>query len=87
MTSKGSPCSAGCMLIDRNNWDNFIGLFDTDAQRGNKVGITISRTHAQPVISKYTARQLPFLNKNFFINQPDNTRVAIPIYLNLKMKK
>jgi hypothetical protein len=87
MTSKGSPCSAGCMLVDRNNWDNFIGLFNTDAQRNNTVGVTISRTYAQPVISKYTAPQLPYLNKSYFINQPDNTRVAIPIYLDLKMKK
>lgn len=87
LTSKGNPCSAGCMLVDRNNWGNFIGLFNTDAQRNNTVGVTISRTYAQPIISKYTALQLPYLNKTYFINQPDNTRVAIPIYLQLKMKE
>src|SRR5690606_29088685 len=87
MTRSGSPISAGYSLIDLNSWDNFIGLFDNDAQRNYVIGVTMSRTYAQPVISKYTAPQLPYLNKSYFINQPDKSRVAIPIYLQLKMKK
>ena len=86
MTSSNKPISASCSLIDLNSWDEFIGLFDNDAQRNNVVGVTMSRTYSKPVISKYTAPELPYLNKPFFIHESDKTSVAIPVYLQLKLK-
>jgi len=62
MTSSGSPVSAGCLLIDRNNWSNFIGIFDTNEQRTNTVSVTVSRSMATPV----NANRLPAFN--FFMN-------------------
>jgi RHS repeat-associated protein len=76
--SKGRPCSAGCMLVDRNNWDNFIGLFDTDNQRDNPVGVTISRTYANPVISVYSTSPI-FLQDDSYLIQRDATRVVLPL--------
>jgi len=87
MTWGGDPCSAGCMLVDKNNWSTFIALFDNATQRSNSVGVTISRTYTQPVISKYTASQLPFFNKSYYFIKPDATRVYIPTYFDLKTKK
>ncbi|GHT41673.1 hypothetical protein FACS189437_08870 [Bacteroidia bacterium] len=56
-----TPISAGCLLIDRNNWSNFIGIFDTNEQRSNTVSVTLSRTFSAPV----NANRLPAFN---FIN-------------------
>lgn len=43
-----NPISAGCLLIDRNSWSDFIGIFNTDAQRNNTISVTVSRTMATP---------------------------------------
>jgi RHS repeat-associated protein len=48
--SRGNAYSAGCFLIDINNWDSFIGKFDNPTQRRNTVGIINSRTHPRPVL-------------------------------------
>ena len=65
MTQSGNPVSAGCMLIDRNNWDSFIGIFDTTTQQNNRVSVTISRTYATPLNQNRTtmpiAPSLPFV--------------------------
>lgn len=45
---KGNPVSAGCLLIDRNRWDEFITLFNNDSQRNNTVGVIVSRSLASP---------------------------------------
>jgi RHS repeat-associated protein len=58
MTRSGSPISAGCLLIDRNNWDNFIGIFDTETQRANTVSVTVSRSMATPA----NVNRLPAFN-------------------------
>jgi hypothetical protein len=58
MTNSGSPISAGCSLIDINNWSAFIGIFNTNAQRSNNIGVTMSRTYAQPLISIYSGKPL-----------------------------
>jgi RHS repeat-associated protein len=54
--------SEGCLLIDRNNWSSFIGIFDTDAQRSNTVSVTVSRSMATPT----NVNRLPAFN--FFMN-------------------
>jgi RHS repeat-associated protein len=49
MTTSGDPISAGCLLIDRNNWSDFIGIFDTNAQKSNTVSVTVARNMSAPV--------------------------------------
>ncbi len=58
LTRSGSAVSQGCLLIDRNNWSNFIGNFNTDTQRANTVSVTVSRSLATPV----NATRLPAFN-------------------------
>ena len=60
--SKGNPVSAGCLLIDRNNWSGFIGKFNNSAQKGNTVSVTVSRTFATPI----DATRMPAFN--FILN-------------------
>lgn len=48
MTTTGKPISAGCMLMDVNNWDGFIGNFNNTEQKSNPVGVVLSRTYASP---------------------------------------
>lgn len=62
MTNSGNPISAGCLLIDRDNWSDFIGIFNTDPQRSNTVSVTVSRSMSTPV----NANRLPAFN--FFMN-------------------
>ena len=50
--------SEGCLLIDINNWSNFISIFDNSAQRSNKVSVTVSRTFSMSV----NATRLPAFN-------------------------
>ncbi|MDR0833624.1 MAG: DUF6443 domain-containing protein [Candidatus Symbiothrix sp.] len=59
---KTRPISEGCLLIDRNNWDNFIGNFDTDEQRTNTVSVTVSRSMSTPA----NVNRLPAFN--FFMS-------------------
>jgi RHS repeat-associated protein len=70
MTTSGSPISAGCSLIDRDNWSGFIGNFNTDAQKNNTVSVSLSRTYSTPLNFNWTT---PVFN-----TQVDNTRVVIP---------
>jgi RHS repeat-associated protein len=44
MTTDKKPISAGCLLIDINKWNKFIGLFDNNNQRNNDIGIHVSRS-------------------------------------------
>jgi RHS repeat-associated protein len=60
--SKGRAISQGCLLIDRNSWSDFIGHFDTDAQRSNTVSVTVSRSMATPA----NVNRLPAFN--FFMS-------------------
>lgn len=53
MTQDGDPISAGCMLIDINQWDEFIGHFNNDHQRNNTVGVIISRSSSSPIRPTY----------------------------------
>mgnify|MGYP003306111131 FL=1 len=49
MTNDGIPISEGCLLIDRNRWNEFIGIFDTTNQRLNAISIIVSRSLAEPI--------------------------------------
>lgn len=71
MTTSGSPISAGCILIDRDNWSGFIGNFNTDAQKNNIISVSLSRTYSTPLNFNYTT---PVFNVAV-----DNTRVVIPL--------
>ena len=48
MTRNGSPVSAGCMLIDINQWDDFINSFLDPEQINNTISVTVSRTMKAP---------------------------------------
>ena len=48
MTNSGTPVSEGYLLIDRNNWNEFIGIFDTTEQRFNKISVIVSRSLNTP---------------------------------------
>ena len=58
LTSTGTAISQGCLLIDRNSWSDFIGNFDTDAQRANTVSVIVSRSMARPA----NVNRLPAFN-------------------------
>ncbi len=76
MTTSGKPISAGCSLIDRNSWGDFIGIFNSPDQRGNVISVTMSRTMASPSNTNVPA----IMHFNFapYIHQPDALRVAPP---------
>ena len=49
MTNSGIPISEGCLLIDRNKWNEFIGIFDTTKQRPNQISVIVSRSLKRPL--------------------------------------
>ena len=49
MTNSGTPVSEGCLLIDRNKWNDFIGIFDTTKQRPNQISVIVSRSLKRPL--------------------------------------
>ncbi|HOL74254.1 MAG TPA: RHS repeat-associated core domain-containing protein [Bacteroidales bacterium] len=69
------PVSAGCILIDINNWSSFIGHFNNDAQKNNTVSVSISRTYRKPLNYNWTT---PVFDPPINNNMIDNTRVVIP---------
>jgi hypothetical protein len=71
----GKPVSAGCILIDINNWSSFIGHFNNDAQKNNTVSVSISRTYRKPLNYNWTT---PVFDPPINNNMIDNTRVVIP---------
>jgi len=52
------------LLIDINNWDNFIGNFDNNSQKNNTISVTLSRSLASP--TNQTIVQQPAFN--FILN-------------------
>ncbi|MFA6592750.1 MAG: DUF6443 domain-containing protein [Bacteroidales bacterium] len=40
--------SQGCLLIDVNTWQSFIGNFNTAAQKNNTISVTVSRSMSSP---------------------------------------
>ena len=50
MTKSGVPISEGCLLIDRDRWNEFIGLFDTIEQYSNTISVIVSRSLNSPFI-------------------------------------
>ncbi len=70
MTTKGKPISAGCTLISREQWRNFISNFNTDSQKQNIISVTISRTCGTALNSN---RNTPA----FHSTQADNTQTSI----------
>jgi len=78
MTTSGSPISAGCSLIDRDSWGDFIGIFNTSEQRNNVVSVTMSRTMAQPTNTNILLRVPTGPIPSELLQRPNATRVAIP---------
>jgi RHS repeat-associated protein len=76
MTTSGQAISQGCLLIDRDNWDSFIGIFNTSEQKSNTVSVTVSRTYAAP-----TNQNVPFLFQQQSVAPADATRVALPMII------
>ena len=48
LTKSKAPVSEGCLLIDRNRWNEFIGIFDTTEQRFKKISVIVSRSLDTP---------------------------------------
>ncbi|MBR4227519.1 MAG: hypothetical protein IKR72_00225 [Bacteroidales bacterium] len=42
-TLKGGYVSEGCLLIDIDRWDEFMGLFNSPAQKNNIISVTVLR--------------------------------------------
>jgi len=40
--------SEGCFLIDKDNWNSFINIFNNSEQRSNTISVTVSRSLSQP---------------------------------------
>lgn len=59
MTSKGTGISEGCLLIDITHWDDFISLFNTPEQKGNIVGVSVSRSMSRPSNSHWEPLPMP----------------------------
>ena len=72
----GRPVSKGCLLIDRNRWSEFIGLFNNSEQKNNTVSITVSRTMSAPTNRNVSKPIIPIQIQPI---QADKTRVA-PIF-------
>ena len=49
MKNNKDGVSEGCLLIDIDEWSNFIGLFNTPSQKNNTVSVTVSRTLPKPI--------------------------------------
>lgn len=47
--SQGRYVSKGCLLIDRDEWENFMELFDKAILKTSPASITVSRSLAFPV--------------------------------------
>lgn len=62
LTVKKRPISAGCLLIDINSWNRFIGHFEAEDQKNNTVSVTVSRSLSEPV----NVNRLPAFN--FILN-------------------
>ena len=62
MITKKRPISAGCLLVDINSWDRFIGHFEAEDQKNNTVSVTVSRSLSEPV----NVNRLPAFN--FILN-------------------
>jgi hypothetical protein len=43
--------SENCLLIDKNSWNTFIGIFNTTSQSTNEIGVTISHKPADAVVT------------------------------------
>ena len=67
-----NPMSKGCFLISKNDWEQFIGYFMNDAQSGNTVSITLSRTMVMP---QYRSRRTILYRPNIDYKLP----ISIPI--------
>jgi RHS repeat-associated protein len=77
LTKKGNPCSAGCLLIDIKNWNNFINIFNNTNQKNNKISIIVSRTMKAPTNSNSTFKIPSIFTPMYF--EKDNTRVNTTI--------
>ncbi|MDD2313019.1 MAG: hypothetical protein PHT14_10800, partial [Petrimonas sp.] len=73
----GRAVSAGCLLIDRNSWCDFIGMFNNSEQKSNTVSITVSRTMSAPTNRNVSRTPIPIQIQPI---QADKTRVAPIIY-------
>ena len=54
MTSSNSPISEGCLLINRNNWSEFMGKFEASAL----ISVTVSRSMSSPTNQNVMKPQL-----------------------------
>jgi len=79
MLSGNRPISAGCLLIDYNDWSRFIKIFNSRGQRNNTVSITVSRTLREPLNENIPRRPPPLPFNSEFIQPPNEfTRNNIP---------
>jgi len=76
--STGKGVSVGCLLIDYNRWNEFIGLFNNSEQKSNPVSVTVSRTMAQPTNTNVLLRVQVTPVPAELLQRPDATHVAIP---------
>jgi len=75
--SKNRAISQGCLLIDRNSWDDFIGIFDNANQKNNVISVSVSRCLSAPTNTQWHYSSFPLIP--IFICQPDALRVNINI--------
>ena len=71
--------SEGCLLIDKNNWNSFINIFNNSEQKSNIISVTVSRTLAQP--TNTNVLQKTFAPQNIpanFTQKTDAVKVSIP---------
>ena len=75
MCNDGTAISEGCLLIDREQWNDFINSFADDVT----VSVTVSRSMAAP-----TNWNMPLINVPPLLNQicpADKTRVQLPLLI------
>jgi len=75
--------SEGCVLIDINQWNQFMNHFDNSDQRENVISITVSRSIAVPtdtnvLLKTITPMSIP--TNLIPIQKVDAVRVALPYY-------
>ena len=64
--------SEGCILIDENQWNSFMGVFNKPDMRNSLISVTVSRSMSSPSNQNYRLHRQPKV-----IMQNDATRVEI----------
>lgn len=62
-TSDGRPISMACLVINYDDWSNFISFFDKDEQKNDIISVILSRTRVKPIVHFTEVSKITFKSK------------------------